>query len=111
MQYFDINPKITISNKNGIETSSFNLEKTSFSSNCDKSTIEYLEFLSKNTGWLFDRSKWTFDNFHLYEFTKKIVKPGVNNFNTAVRENFLSLAITGNESMEYTLDEKNILLK
>ena len=101
--------KILISDKNKIIDRSFNTQKTSFSDECIQSITEYLDFLSKNTGWEFNKSKWSFDNFCLHGLTKKIAKPGVNNFNNAVRENFLSLAITGNDKMEYTLDEKTIL--
>ncbi len=101
--------KILISEKNIIKKSSFNLYKTSFSDICIQSTTDYLGFLSENTGWEFDKSRWTFDDFCLYEFTKKIVKPGVRTFNKAVQENFLSLAITGNVSMEYTLEQPDVL--
>ena len=101
--------KILISNRTQIEEASFSSDKKSFSEECIKSTREYLEFLSEKTGWSFDESKWTFNDFCLYEFTKKIVKPGVKNFNTAVEEGFLSLAITGNDKMEYTLEKPDKL--
>jgi len=97
--------KIPVSEKGVIKDSSFNQERTSFSDDCTHSTVEYLEFLSENTGWKFDRSKWVFNGFCLYQFTKKTVKPGVRTFNMAVHENFLSLAITANDTMEYTLEE------
>lgn len=100
--------KILISDKQTIKDSSFNSEKTSFSETCMQSIIEYLKFLSGNTGWSIDNSKWTFDNFVLHGLIKKIVKPGVRNYNLAIEENFLSLAITGNDKMEYTIDDKNI---
>lgn len=101
--------KIPISEKGVVKEISFNPNKTAFSDTCIQSTVEYLEFLSESTGWIFDKSKWTFDDFRLYEFTKKIVKPGVRTFNTAVQENFLSLAITANNSMEYTLEQPDKL--
>ena len=97
--------KIPISEKGLIKDMSFARVRTSFSDDCIRSIIEYLEFLSENTGWGFDKSKWAFNDFCLFEFTKRTVKPGVRTFNTAVQENFLSLAITANDTMEYTLEE------
>ncbi|OGI16421.1 MAG: hypothetical protein A3J63_03980 [Candidatus Moranbacteria bacterium RIFCSPHIGHO2_02_FULL_40_12b] len=58
----------------------------------------------KNTGWNYKKEDWIFDDLVVYEFTKKIVRPGVNTFNRAVEENFLSLAITAADTMEYTLE-------
>ncbi len=101
--------KIPISERGVIKDLSFNLEKTSFSDVCKQSTKEYLGFLSENTGWVFNQPKWCFDGFRLYEFSKKIKKPGVGTFNAAVQENFLSLAITGNDKMEYTVEEPDKL--
>jgi len=97
--------KIPISEKGLIKDLSFARGRTSFSDDCIRSTVEYLEFLSENTGWGLDKHKWVFNDFCLFEFTKRTVKPGVRTFNTAVQENFLSLAITANDTMEYTLEE------
>lgn len=96
--------KISISEKGIINKNSFSKNYKKFSTSCNRAITEYLKFLSQNTGWKYDKNKWTFGDFRLYEFTKKIVKPGVNTFNAAVKENFLSLAITANDSMEYTVE-------
>lgn len=101
--------KIPISVRGILQYSSFNSTKTGFSRPCIASIEDYLRFLSKETGWSFRSNKWIFDGFHLYEFTKKIVRPGVHSFNAAVRENFLSLAITKTDTMEYTIESPDIL--
>lgn len=96
--------KIPISERGELIAESFNSSQTGFSESCTTAVKKYLEFLSRQTGWKFDEKKWIFDNFHLYQFTKRTVRPGVGTFNTAVRENFLSLAITAADIMEYTLE-------
>lgn len=103
------NDKIKISKRGDIIHDSFNTSRTAFSESCANSTKEYLEFLSVNTGWAFKEGNWTFENFGCYEFTKKIVRPGVTTFNRAVDENFLSLAITANDTMEYTIESPDSL--
>jgi len=96
--------KIPISERGNLRAESFNDNYKEFSSVCIEAIEEYLSFLSQNTGWQYDKNKWTLRDFGLYKFTKKIVKPGVHTFNDAVTENFLSLAITANDSMEYTIE-------
>lgn len=71
---------------------------------CMETIKEYLGFLSQNTGWRYNEKRWSFDNFHLYEFTKKTDKPGVHSFNNAIKRKFISLAITAIDTMEYTLE-------
>ena len=105
----DKKDKIPISERGNIKTDSFDKNYKEFSESCILAIKGYLRFLSQNTGWQFNKDKWTFGNFRLYELTKRIVKPGVNTFNTAIRENFLSLAITANDSMEYTIESPSKL--
>ncbi|MFA5349123.1 MAG: hypothetical protein WC309_01990 [Candidatus Paceibacterota bacterium] len=101
--------KIPVSNKGILQKESFNKNFTEFSSSCIGAVETYLKFLSETTGWEYKKGNWTFEEFRLYEFNKKIVKPGVGTFNTAVRENFLSLAITANDTMEYTIEKPDKL--
>lgn len=96
--------KIPISERGELKEESFEKDKRKFSASCIETTIKYLNFLSENTGWNFKEKDWVFDNLVVYKFTKKSVRPGVNTFNKAVEENFLSLAITANDTMEYTLE-------
>ena len=96
--------KIPISERGELKKESFEKDKNRFSAPCIKTTIKYLNFLSENTGWNYKKEDWIFDDLVVYEFTKKIVRPGVNTFNRAVEENFLSLAITAADTMEYTLE-------
>jgi len=101
--------KIPISEKGELLVESFNSSQTEFSESCLNAATTYLEFLARQTGWRFNESKWTFSNFRLYQFTKKITKPGVGTFNAAVREKFLSLAFTATDTMEYTLESPDRL--
>lgn len=101
--------KVPISERGELIAESFNSFQTEFSESCTAAARKYLEFLSKQTGWIFDEKKWTFAGFHLYKFTKRTVRPGVGTFNAAVRENFLSLAITAADTMEYTLESPDQL--
>jgi len=96
--------KIPFSERGNLNPSSLNGSRTKFSESCIATTVEYLEFLSKNTGWDYKKERWIFDNLVIHEFTKKIVRPGIRTFNKAVAENFLSLAITASDSMEYTIE-------
>src|SRR3989344_3071729 len=101
--------KIPISERGELIMDSFNSTQTEFSEPCVTATRKYLEFLSKQTGWVFDERRWAFSGFHLYRFIKKTVKHGVGTFNKAVGENFLSLAITAWDTMEYTLESPDHL--
>lgn len=96
--------KIPISEKGELKKESFEKNKNGFSASCVEATIKYLNFLSENTGWNWKENDWVFNNLSVYEFTKKIVRPGVNTFNKAIEENFLSLAITDSDTMEYTVE-------
>lgn len=101
--------KIPISERGELVAGSFNSSQTGFSESCTVAARKYLEFLSRQTGWIFNEKKWVLDGFRLYRFTKRTVRPGVGTFNTAVRENFLSLAITAADTMEYTLESPDRL--
>jgi hypothetical protein len=101
--------KIPISERGEIIHESFDRLHTAFSESCTNTAIQYLEFLSRETGWKFNDKKWAFNDFRLYQFIKKAVRPGVRTFNVAVEENFLSLAITATDTMEYTLESPDLL--
>jgi len=103
--------KIPISDNNGLISDSFNHSQDKFSINCKKQVQEYLTFISSNTGWAYKESKWLWDNFKIYEFTKKSVNPQVRTYKDAVNSNFLSLAITSTDKkgLQYTLEEPDKL--
>lgn len=101
--------KIPISEKGSLVFGSFSENKESFSPNCILIMEEYLNFLSRETEWIYKKEDWQKDNFKLYEFTKKTVRPGVRSYQAALGENFLSLAITASTDMDYTLENPNTL--
>lgn len=101
--------KIPISERGELISSSFNHSRSEFSEACINAIKTYLKFLSKQTGWQFNEKKWTFNDFRLYQFTKRTTRPGVKTFDTALKENFLSLAITSTTTMEYTVEAPDLL--
>jgi len=101
--------KIPISEKGVLINNSFTEDKKSFSAGCNLIMEEYLNFLSEQTGWPYKKEEWQKSNFKLYEFTKKMVKPGVRIYQKALEENFLSLAITGTKEMVYTVEDPDIM--
>jgi hypothetical protein len=113
-KYLDYIHKYVISKKDKIPissdktrkiiTSSFNSTQNSFSAACRDQISDYLHFIARQTNWAFDPNKWIWDNFKIYEFTKRVEKPGVKKYKEAVDSNFLSLAITNSKKMEYTLE-------
>lgn len=101
--------KIPISEKGILTLSSFNIDKNEFSEKCTSVMEEYLNFLSEQTSWKYKKESWLINNFKLYEFTKKTVKPGVGAYKKALLENFLSLAITSTLEMNYTIENPDTL--
>lgn len=101
--------KIPISSPTGLVSTSFNNSGDGFSQQCIERVHEYLRFISRSTGWMFNQTLWTWNDFRIFRFTKKTCRPGVKTFNQAAADNFLSLAITDTITMEYTLEEPDKL--
>lgn len=100
--------KIPISMRGEIVASSFTNNNADFSKECIDIIENYLKFLSGLTGWNFKKDKWAFGDLILHRFIKKIVRPGVGTYNAAVKDKFLSLAITANDTMEYTIGAEKV---
>lgn len=96
--------KIPLSERGDLVLSSFDKNKNKFSEKCAAVMGEYLNFLSENTGWKYIKKSWLINDFKIYEFTKKTVRPGVGTYRLALEENFLSLAITSTLEMNYTIE-------
>jgi len=96
--------KIPVSDNSGLIKSSFTKSLNGFSKSCKKQIQEYLRFIADKTKWNFIKDRWIWDDFEILRFTKKICRPGVHTYNNAAENNFLSLAITKNDRMEYTLE-------
>lgn len=95
--------RLVLSDKNG----PLNIVKTgnfySIENGAKKRIETFIELLSKLTCWDYKKDSWSWDDFVLYGFTKKITRPGVGNYNSALSTNLLSLAITARDRFEYTL--------
>jgi len=74
---------------------------------------EFLSLLADLTGWKYMRDQWTWDELALYNFTKDIfIKEGrVSNkdFESFIKNDPLSYAITSNQRIEYTLEKPDSL--
>lgn len=104
--------KIPISDRSAsgnLIASSFNKLLNEFSKECRKQIQQYLKFISDKTEWKYKEDKWLWDDFKIFKFTKKICKPGIRTYKDAVKNNFLSLAITSTNNMEYTLEKPDKL--
>jgi hypothetical protein len=102
--------KIVISDRNG-KPANIRQEGKSFSllDSPKKRPVRFLEFLSELTGWSFDDSKWLFENFSVYQFTKGTIKPNGRNFDELIRKNPLSWAMISGLNIEYTLEEPDTM--
>jgi len=76
-----------------------------------KKSETFLSILSELTGWDYKKSDWLWDGFKLRVLIKKSAKPNNNNFEKMTGQNPVSWAMTSGSVIEYTLDERNILLK
>ena len=63
------------------------------------------------TGWDYQKSNWQWSNFRLKKFKKENVRPNNKNFETMIKKNPLTWAMTSGLAIEYTLDPRNILFK
>ena len=69
-----------------------------------------LRMLSDLTGWKYDRSHWSWDNFLYSQFSKGILD-GTTSFrkrNDLLAENPVSFAITATNRIEYTMDQARV---
>lgn len=72
-------------------------------------TAQFLQLLSKKTGWKYVEKYWCWKNLSTYIFTKGVEKPSKRRYNTLMSKNPLSLAITSGLTLEYTLDSAGLL--
>lgn len=76
-----------------------------------KKAERFLEILSALTGWNYKKQSWQWANFKIYHFSKYAIKPNNKNFEAMIAKKPISWAMTSGLAIEYTTDEKNILLK
>lgn len=71
---------------------------------------QFIDILSEFTGWKYKKENWLWNNFNLFNFTKKDFKSinkRVNgtNFKEMIKKNPLSWAMTSRQNIEYTLEK------
>jgi len=77
----------------------------------NKKSEKFLKILSGLTEWNYKKENWQWDNLKIYQFRKSIIRPNNRNFEAMIARNPISWAMTSGLAIEYTLDDKNILLK
>ena len=106
------NDKIKISNSKG-EVINIREKNNAFDiKQEEKQKAEsFLKILAELTGWNYKIRNWQWSNFKIYSFSKNSIKPNNKNFEGMIKKNPITWAMTSGLAIEYTLDEKNILLK
>ncbi len=106
------NDKIKISNTKG-EPINLKIKGNVCELNEDekKKSEKFLKILSGLTKWNYKKENWQWNNLRIYQFSKSAIKPDNRNFEMMVGKNPISWAMTSGLAIEYTTDDKNILLK
>lgn len=76
-----------------------------------KKSEKFLKILSGLTKWNYKKENWQWNNLKIYQFSKSTIKPNNRNFETMIAKKPISWAMTSGLVIEYTTDDKNILLK
>lgn len=76
-----------------------------------KKSERFLKILSGLTKWNYKKENWQWTNLKIYQFDKSTVRPSNRNFEAMIAKNPISWAMTSGLAIEYTTDNKNILLK
>ena len=106
------NDKIKISNSRGEvvnvrkKNNTFDIEREE-----KQKTESFLKILAELTSWNYKIKNWQWSNFKDYSFSKNSIKPNNKNFEKMIKKNPITWAMTSGLAIEYTLDEKNLLLK
>ncbi len=106
------NDKIKISNSKGEPVNIRKMSNVFEIEQTEKIKAEsFLKILAKLTGWDYENKNWQWSNFQIYSFSKNCLKPTNKNFEAMIKKNPITWAMTSGLAIEYTLDEKNLLLK
>ncbi len=107
------NDKIKISNSKGelINIKIINENICELDKEEKERSKKFLKILSDLTKWDFKKENWQWNNLKIYQFSKSNIKPNNRNFEEMIAKKPISWAMTSGLSIEYTIDNKNILLK
>ncbi|MDD4467448.1 MAG: hypothetical protein PHQ08_03350 [Candidatus Pacebacteria bacterium] len=72
---------------------------------------KFLKILSELTIWDYKKQNWQWNDLKIFQFKKGSIKPNNRNFEEMISKKPISWAMTSGLAIEYTLDNKNILLK
>jgi hypothetical protein len=70
---------------------------------------QFLTMLGQRTGWMYTTTSWCFGPYTTHTFKKGSIQPGKARYLDLMKKNPLSLAIISALSIEYTLDENNVV--
>lgn len=124
-RFFRLRDEITISRErgdrlriSGTDGSPYNINSSAELYEIDQSAVNRIErfigILATLTGWDYNRESWTWSNLALYKFTKGSLaqdKLRLNgqNYQALIESAPLSWAVTGGQSLEYTLEEPDTM--
>lgn len=72
------------------------------------SSERLLTLLSERTGWMYRENQWAWDHLETIVFSKIITKPLASEYLKAIQQKPLSLAITGREQLQFTVDTQKL---
>ena len=77
---------------------------------CQRTTWEkFTTYLGVETGWLYAKDRWSWGNWRVFRFTKRIEKNknkiGITKYRQVMNMRPLSWAITANDRVEYTIEK------
>lgn len=106
------NDKIKISNTKG-ELVNLKISGGTYELNEEEreKSEKFLEILSCLTRWNYKKENWQWNDLKIYQFSKSTIKPNNRNFEAMIAKKPISWAMTSGLAIEYTIDDKNILLK
>jgi len=106
------NDKIKISNTKG-EPVNLKISGKVYELNADekKKSEKFLKILFRLTKWNYKKENWQWTGLKIYQFSKSAIKPNNKNFEAMITKEPISWAMTSGLAIEYTTDDKNILLK
>jgi hypothetical protein len=84
-------------------------EDSSLPKNTKEKVEQFLAMLGERTGWTYSPTEWYFGPYTTHVFKKGSIKPTQGRYLDLMKKNPLSLAIISSLSIEYTLDEENIV--
>lgn len=102
--------KISLSDSKG-KIKDFVKNGNLYSLSSDKKIVtdSFVNLLSNLTGWQYKSERWKWDELNLFKFSKSLIKPTLGRYVKLLDKKPLSLAITSQARIEYTLEKPDKL--